>query len=363
MTKKKLFAGAIAALFAVAVLWRLCFAQEEPTVDASPLAVHTQEAREQEIDVPVVFTGSIEGTQSAVVSSTASGRVVEILVEDGAQVAKGTPLFRLDATAAKNAVRAASSTVRQAQVKYDQAKSDFARQESLYEQGAVAVQQRDLARTQMLAAESELDAAGASLSDAQKQAADTCVVSPVDGFVANKKLTQGKILEAGSPALTVEQMGAVYVAFQVEQQYISVIEPGLPVQVTVDAYPGRVFDCTVEIVNPAADKENRMFLVKAHIANDDLALKPGMFVHASLQAGGATPAILVPKSCVEQKKGLSYVYVAEDGKARRVRVELGEDVGDNVMVTQGLETGSRVILDQIDRLQDGAAISAEEASE
>ena len=362
MMKKKLLAGAALVLFAAAVLWRLLFAQQEATVDTAPLAVTVQRAATRDVSLPVTFTGSIEGTQSAVISSTASGRVVEMLVEDGTYVTKGTPLLRMDAVAANNAVRSATSSVRQARVKYDNDAMAYNRQAELYAQGAVAVQQLDAARTQMIVAESDLETAQATLADAQKQVADATVVSPVDGLVANRKVTRGQILSPSDAAMTVEQMNDVYVTCQVEQQYVAYIVPGLAVDVRVDAYPDRVFSGTVEIVNPAADKDSRMFLVKARVPNGDFALKPGMFVRVSI-TDQPEKMMLVPKTCVQTKKGLSYVYVAADGQARRVRVELGDDVGDDVQIVSGLADGDAVILDQIDRLQDGRAVTSNEKEE
>lgn len=359
MKKQKYIAAAFAVLLVGAIVWRVFFATEEATVDDTPLAVTVQQVAAQEVQLPVTFTGSIEGTQSAVISSTASGRVVEVLVEDGDYVTQGTPLLRMDAVAANNAVRSAASTVRQAQAKYDNERANYERQSGLYNVGAVAVQQLDTARTQMLVAASDLETAQANLADAQKQVADACVVSPVDGLVANRQVTRGQMLAAGSTAMTVEQMGEVYVTCQIEQQYVSYIVPGLQVEVRVDAYPDRVFTGTVEIVNPAANKESRMFLVKARVPNADFALKPGMFVHVSVKDQPET-ILLVPKNCVQTKKGLSYLYIVADGKAKRVRVELGDDVGDNVQVVSGLEDGAQVILDQIDRLQDGRAVAVQE---
>lgn len=361
MKKQKYIAAAFAVLLVGAIVWRVFFATEEATVDDTPLAVTVQQVAAQEVQLPVTFTGSIEGTQSAVISSTASGRVVEVLVEDGDYVTQGTPLLRMDAVAANNAVRSAASTVRQAQAKYDNERANYERQSGLYNVGAVAVQQLDTARTQMLVAASDLETAQANLADAQKQVADACVVSPVDGLVANRQVTGGQMLAAGSTAMTVEQMGEVYVTCQIEQQYVSYVTPGLAVEVRVDAYPDRVFTGTVEIVNPAADKDNRMFLVKARVPNTDFALKPGMFVLASVK-DQPERMLLVPKNCVQSKKGLSYLYIVEDGKAKRVRVELGDDVGDNVQIVSGLTDGAQVILDQIDRLQDGRAVAVQEGS-
>ncbi|MCI7330460.1 MAG: efflux RND transporter periplasmic adaptor subunit [Selenomonadaceae bacterium] len=361
MKKQKYIAAAFAVLLVGAIVWRVFFATEEATVDDTPLAVTVQQVAAQEVQLPVTFTGSIEGTQSAVISSTASGRVVEVLVEDGDYVTQGTPLLRMDAVAANNAVRSAASTVRQAQAKYDNERANYERQSGLYNVGAVAVQQLDTARTQMLVAASDLETAQANLADAQKQVADACVVSPVDGLVANRQVTGGQMLAAGNTAMTVEQMDEVYVTCQIEQQYVSYIVPGLQVEVRVDAYPDRVFTGTVEIVNPAANKESRMFLVKARVPNTDFALKPGMFVLASVK-DQPERMLLVPKNCVQSKKGLSYLYIVEDGKAKRVRVELGDDVGDNVQIVSGLTDGAQVILDQIDRLQDGRAVAVQEGS-
>ena len=361
MKKQKYIAAAFAVLLVGAIVWRVFFATEEATVDDTPLAVTVQQVAAQEVQLPVTFTGSIEGTQSAVISSTASGRVVEVLVEDGDYVTQGTPLLRMDAVAANNAVRSAASTVRQAQAKYDNERANYERQSGLYNVGAVAVQQLDTARTQMLVAASDLETAQANLADAQKQVADACVVSPVDGLVANRQVTGGQMLAAGSTAMTVEQMGEVYVTCQIEQQYVSYVTPGLAVEVRVDAYPDRVFTGTMDIVNPAADKDNRMFLVKARVPNTDFALKPGMFVLASVK-DQPERMLLVPKNCVQSKKGLSYLYIVEDGKAKRVRVELGDDVGDNVQIVSGLTDGAQVILDQIDRLQDGRAVAVQEGS-
>jgi RND family efflux transporter MFP subunit len=301
----------------------------------------------------LMLTGSIEGETSGIISAKITGRIAEVLVEDGQSVAAGQGLIRLESIELANSIRINNDVVRKAQANYDNAKVNYDRYLTLYEQQAISKQQLDAAETLLKTAASDLSSSSAGLDNAHQQFSDTVVRAPVAGVVANKTAVIGQVVAAGQQLMTVENIGEVYAIVNIEQKDTGVVKIGMPAQVLVDAYPGQIFTGSVEVLNPAAQTANRMFRTKIKVSNIGAKLKPGMFVKVDLITGTERPVLAVPQSAIFQKQGLYYVFVIEDGKAARRLVEVGDVIGDSIEIKSGLEAKMQVATSNVNNLKDG----------
>lgn len=350
-------------LVVIAIMgWRLAAAEDEDTDGPQPIAVSTDSVTCIEKPAVMPLSGSVEGLTSAIISSRFSGQVTNVLVEDGQSVSKGQPLLVMDTVELRNALRVAQNSVNQARAKYANDCDEFSRYQILFDRGAYSRQQLETARTKMLASQADYDSAQANLNSAEKQVSEATVVSPVDGVIANKNLTNGQNVSAGNQLMTVEQLDAVHVVIQVEQQDMAYLKMGDSVAITVDTYPDKIFMGAVDVISPVAGKENRMFRVKVKVDNPDTLLKPGMFVQVQLNLGTPKTVLSVPQKAVLGQKGVQYVFTVEDGKAKKVRVETGDIVGDRIEIVAGAEEGMIVLTDNLDKLKDGNLVQLGEES-
>ncbi|HYI15176.1 MAG TPA: efflux RND transporter periplasmic adaptor subunit, partial [Thermomicrobiales bacterium] len=144
----------------------------------------------------------------------------------------------------------------------------------------------------------------------------------------------------------------------IPEQAVSLVRVGQPVKLTVDAYPGEVFDAKVRFVSPSVRADQRAMTIEAIAPNPSGRLKPGLFTTASIQQPQSAPALLAPVTAVETISGTSRVYVIKDGKVEERIVTTGEKVGDRVEITSGVAAGDVVAADPKGRLTDGAAVKA-----
>ena len=348
---------ALAGIFAVRVSESFTEAEQ----DTQPLAVTTGLAVLGTVDSDAYLNGTVEGETSSLISSPMAGRIVRVAVEDGQSVSRGQVLAQLDTVELENAVRAAEFSLRQAEARQGNVAVNFDRVHQLFAQGVVSRQQMETAQTETVTANLETEIARTNLTTARKHLAEAVIVSPSDGVAANRTMTAGQFIAAGANLLTVEEIARVYVTLQIPQKDMADVAIGNTAAIRVDTYPDRTFTGSVAVINPAANAENRMFRVKLLVENGELLLKPGMFVQARLAGGAPTKALLVPKTAVLEQKGVRYVFVAEDGRAVRTHVETGEPVGDMMEIRDGIAEGTRIVLDQLDRVQDGSPIVWKEA--
>lgn len=329
--------------------------KQENSATERALSVKTVVAGSEQIAPSLHFTGTIEGATAATVSAKIAGRIEAVLVEEGQAVKAGEPLVQLEAVELANSARQAGDAVRKAQINYELALNDYNRYQRLFDKGAVSEQQLDNIRAKLKTAEADVSSAAANQSSARQQYGYGLITAPVDGVVANKNATVGQVVSPGAALMVVQDINQVYAVINVEQKELGAVKTGQQAGITVDTYPNKVFAGTVEVVNPEAGS-SRMFRTKIKIDNTGSELKPGMFAKIALTTGDRVAVQTVPQAAVVQKQGGYYVYIADNGKAIRRQIEIGEVLGNAIVVTAGLQTGEPVIVTSTSRIKDGDAV-------
>ncbi len=320
------------------------------------LSVKVVEAEYVDAVPSLLFNGSVEGKTAATVSAKIAGRIEQVLVEEGQAVKAGDPLIKLEAVELANSARQAGDAVGKAQINYELALNDYNRYQRLFDKGAISEQQLDNIRAKLKTAQADVSSAKATQSSAEQQYGYGIISAPVDGVVANKNATIGQVVSPGAALMVVQDIDQVYAVVNVEQKDLGRVKVGQKANITVDAYPDKVFAGTVDIMNPEAGSASRMFKTRIKIDNAGAELKPGMFAKVELTTGDSVPVLTVWQSAVVQKQGLYYVFTAENGKAVRRQIEIGEVTGSTIVVKSGLEPGAQVIVTSTNRIKDGDAI-------
>jgi multidrug efflux system membrane fusion protein len=313
---------------------------------AVPVAAAVVEAR----DVPLTLdaVGTLTAVREVTLSPEVAGRVSAIRFEAGSQVRAGALLVQLF-DGPERADREA------AQAKAAFAGVQLARSEQLVPTGAESrelLQQHRAERDQAVAAVHQLDA-----RLIQRQ-----IRAPFPGEIGIRRINLGQYLNPGDAVATLTALDSLYVQFALPQQELIRLRPGLTVAVTSDAYPGRTFTARVNAVEPQVGRDTRNVTVQALIANPDHALRPGMYVTASLVLPPQTGALVVRATAIQTSaQGDSVIVIRgrnarAGGKAEIVPVRAGRRIGNAVVIDSGLKAGDVVVTEGQLRVQPGAEV-------
>ncbi|ROU07937.1 efflux RND transporter periplasmic adaptor subunit [Lysobacter enzymogenes] len=335
-------------------------------------------------------TGYIVARRIATVSAKITGKVREVMIEEGQRVEADQIMATLDPIDA-NAQRelsaaqlaAAQSDVARVQAQLKEAEANAGRLAGLTQQQLVsrsqydqAVAQRDSLRAQLLTAQRNVKVSGDSLRISDIGVDNTVVRAPFAGVVTAKAAQPGEIvspLSAGGGFTrtgigTIVDMDSLEIEVDVGEAFIGRVQPKMPVEATLNAYPDWKIPAEVIAIIPTADRGKATVKVRIAIKSRDPRIVPDMgvrvsFLEAAKPAGAAPakPSAMLPNAALAQRDGKDVAFVVEDGKVRQAALTLGRKLGDDREVTAGLVGGESVVLDPPDSLADGAKVRVENA--
>jgi RND family efflux transporter MFP subunit len=329
--------------------------------------------------------GYVTARVDATVSSKITGKLEQVLIEEGDKVTQGQVLARLDntdqqaqLTLAQAQLGAVQAQVGQLEAQWQQAQRDYKRQQELNSRNLTSSQAVEDANTRMstlgaqLAAQrKQIDVAKAQLNVARINYDNTIIRAPFSGVVVAKAAQPGEIVSPMSAGggytrtgiCTIVDMDSLEVEVDVNEAYINRVKPRQPVVAVLDAYPNWKIPAEVIAIIPTADRSKATVRVRIALKEKDARLVPDMGVRVSFyedQPQDATPTppkgVLVPASAIVQRDGQSVVYVVDDERAQRRSVTPGQSYGDLRLVASGLKSGARVIRNPPAGLEDGMRI-------
>jgi cobalt-zinc-cadmium efflux system membrane fusion protein len=304
------------------------------------------------------------------VFSPYSGRVSRLIAKPGDHVEAGAPLFAIDASEyvqGQNDLVTAVAGVDKAKSRVELAKTVEKRQRELLAIRGGALKDLEQAQSDLIGAQGDLRSAEIALaavrnrlrilgrSDAEidrlekvdKIGAEAIVNAPIGGTVIQRKVGLGQYINVGAtdPVFTVGSLDTVWLIANVRESDAPRMKVGQPVEVSVLAYPNRIFNAKLTYVAPALDPTTRRLPVRAEIANPSRELLPEMFATFRIISGDARMTAAVPADSVIYEGAQARVWVARpDQKAVVTRsIEVGDTVNGLVEVRKGLQVGETVV--------------------
>ena len=332
-------------------------------------------------------TGYVTARREATVSAQITGKVTEVLFDEGDRVKEGQVIARLDDTAQKAALAQAQAQLQSAQAvltqdeaQLAQSRRDVARDDDLVQRHLVSQQETEQARTLVetgtalvQSQHKQIELAAANVRAAQVQL-DYCTVrAPFSGVVIAKAAQVGEIvspLSAGGGFTrtgigTLVDMDSLEIEVDVNEAYINRVAPGQPVESVLNAYPDWRIPSHVIAIIPTADRSKATVKVRIGFDLKDARIVPDMGVRVSFEEKAAAGAaaqqrprgVLVPAGALRKDGSEDVVYVLKDRRAQRRAVTLGAASGDSRVVLGGLSPGESVIVDAPDGIRDDAAVT------
>ena len=308
-----------------------------------PVAAVVAPVRQEPLAETLRLVGSLEAIDRVDISAEMEARIVEIGFTDGQRVAKGDMLFRLDDVRPK-------ALVAEAKARFQLAQTDFDRSRKLFENQTVAQEVLDQAAA-------GLEMARAALEISERQLADTVLVAPFDGTLAERRFSRGQLVTRGQTLCTLVQTAPIRAVFNVPERFTSQLSTNLTINLTSAAWPDRTFPGKVDYLAPIVDPASRTVRVHARLENEDGQLKPGMFAGLNLVFKMREQALLVPESAVFFRGDQTLLVVRNaEGKAEFTPVTVGIRAGGNVEITSGVSAGQQVVAEGFQKMGPGSTI-------
>lgn len=328
-------------------------------------------------------SGYVTARRAATVSSKVTGKVVEVLIEEGMKVKEGQVLARLDDTnikAALNVTQAqlesAKTAVEETRAQLKLAEQEFQRATNLARQNIASQSDLDRAESDAKSLEARLARQERDITVAERQVAmgqqqmdDMVIRAPFAGIVTTKDAQPGEMISPVSAGGgftrtgigTVVDMDSLEIEIDVNESYINRVEPGQPVEATLDAYAQWKIPCKVIAIIPTADRQKSTVKVRVGFDQPDPRILPEMAVKVAFhETGGGTTTtnrtVMVPKTAVQSQEGRDVVFVVQNGRAERRAVTVSSTGGDEAVIGAGIAAEERVVVDSPAGLSDGAAV-------
>jgi RND family efflux transporter MFP subunit len=372
---------AVLALVVLALVW----AQRAPQVTVAA-AGRAQTVAEG--PVPVLnASGYVVARRQATVSSKITGRVAEVMVEEGLKVEQGQVLARLDDAEAERALALAEAQLEQArravaetEARLELARRDFERTERLAADAVrsqadldAARAQRDALTAELAVARQQVEVAARGVAVEHQNLENTVIRAPFAGVAISKNAQPGEMISPVSAGggftrtgiTTVVDMSSLEIEVDVNENYIHRVHAGQAVEARLNAYPEWKIPAHVITTIPAADRDRATVKVRIGFEQLDARILPDMGVKVTFLgepgAEGAPEYAEVPAAAVRTEGSAKVVYVAVDGKLSRRQVETGRAAGETVEILSGVAPGERVVVAGPARLSDGQAVRLREA--
>lgn len=310
---------------------------------APPTAVEVAVARTDTVVDAIEATGQVEAIQAIELRPEIEGRVTEIPVTEGTEVAAGTPLVRIDDQELK-------AQVAKAEADRDLARQALARTRDLLSQKASSASDLEKAEATARSTQAELDLLTLRLNR-------TTVRAPFSGVVGQRYVSLGDYVTSAARLVTLQTVNPQRIAFTVPERFATRLKRGQKVAFRVASLTGQEFEGTVDFVDPVVQLPARTILIKAVVPNPRRQLAAGMFAEARLATEIRPKAVVVPEDALLPLQGAFFVWVSQESKATRRQVGIGVRTPGFVEVKSGVEAGEQVVVGGQERLFEGAALA------
>lgn len=329
-------------LYTLAALTLLgCSKQETITEQEERVEqVRTTVLQPREIEREISVSTNLQGYLTQNVAPSLTGKIEHIYCEVGDKISQGADLVRMDQTQYKTT-----------KISLGNLEIEKNRVEQLLKTGSATQQQYDQILAQYNSTKEQLEFLQTN----------TYVKAPFSGVIAAKTYEDGE-LYSGQPIVVLTQIDKLKALVAIPESYFPLFKEGMKLTLTSEIYPEQVFPATVEVVYPTIDATSHTFQIKIAVPNNQLLLRPGMYVTTTIGLGKAN-AIVVPYQAVEKLVGANdrYVFLNENGVAKRVSVTLGQRFDQDIeIIAPEIVPGVEMVTVGQHKLIDGVKINVVE---
>ncbi len=359
------------AIVGLGLLTTACSQGDEMPADQA-VPVRTMTVSKQNIQNVIELPGRVEPVRVAEVRARVDGIVQQRVFEEGTDVGKGQPLFRIDPAELRASYAQTKASLDSAQATATNARAVVSRYRPLVEEDAISRQEFDAAVAASREADANVAQIRAQLQASSLQLGYTTVRAPIAGRAGRASVTEGALVSQAEATLMtrIEQLSPIYVSFSQSATNVLNIRRGIAngeiklsendkVRVELLFPDGSDYGISgyIDFLDFTVDQETGTIQLRAEFANPAGLLLSGEFVRASIYLGELSDVVAVPQAAVTVSDTGSTVFVVDkDGKAAARPVKLGRQNGKNWLIDSGLQVGDVVIISNLQKLRPGTPV-------
>lgn len=339
ITRNKTFALFIGFLVIAAGMWLISLSREDAgdkEIDSTQsvtaldeIPVNVMEVRLGRFQDPIEAVGTLKGEAEVDLRFEVEGKIQKFMVEEGDRVRKNQLI--------------ASLNDRDTRLKVDRAKNKLEKSEKLFNLGGIS-------RTELEEARLDLEVAQADLDKTRLRAVR-------DGIIGDKAADIGEYVTPQRKIATLVSIKNVQVKVGIIEKQVDKVYPGQKILVTIDAYPGNIFEGKIDSISPIIKGDAKTFEITAEIPNPDSLLLPGMFARTRIITYEADDALSVPNDALEKSPSGFKVYVVnKDNVAEARDIEVGYVASEFTQIKSGLSPGDIVVVQRPPELKSGSKV-------
>ena len=366
----------LAAAWAMAITLGTAGCKKEAPAALPPPVVQVAEVRATNATMTTEIIGQLDSPQNVEVRARVEAFVEKVLFTEGTEVKAGAPLFLLDKKPFEERLAAANGLLAEAKAQLNKYEKDVARLKPLAAKKAIPQQDLDNAEASVEVGKASVLSAQARMESMQLDVGYCDVRAPIDGLIGAKQVSIGELVGKGEPTLlaTMSMLNPIWFYCAIsEVQYLKaeseVRRTGRQVSqlpVTLILANGSVHPAQGKFVfiDRAVDIKTGTLRVRAEFPNTDKLLRGGMFGRIRVDLGVRADSILVPERAIAEMQGRNFAWViGPENKASQRAVKLGETIGGNVLVLDGLKAGDRIVIEGLQKVREGAVVKPMTAHE
>lgn len=361
------------------------------------------------ISTEVEYASKLNPVQEVIIFPKTGGKVASLNVDIGDKVTAGQVLFTLDtaelqaqlqaqqaALTASNAnlaktsdsglqqqITSSEQNVAKAQIAYNDAKDNYDKMQKLYDAGAISKQELDNAKlkydnysvdlkaaqdnlnllieksgpqsTQAAAAQVAQSQAG--VNSAQIQLNNATITAPISGIVSAKDVKVGQLASNQSGSVTIIDSSSFIAEISVPDKVIGKVQVGQSVQVSISALENKKVSGVIDKISPNSNSKDNSYTIKVKVDNSNGELTAGMFAKVSLPSENKNNILTVPNEAIKMENNVNYLYIAENGKVKKVSVDTGISNDKVTEISGNIKEGAAVIIEGQNLLSNGDKIS------
>jgi membrane fusion protein (multidrug efflux system) len=322
-------------------------------------------------DVPVVNTiyfdeypAVLRSINEVELRPQVNGYITGIHFTEGSKVTKGQKLYSLDQQSTEANYQQAVANVAVQQANLDKAQKDVERYRTLAKSDAIAKQQVDYAEATYEAAKKQVDAAKAAVTNVQTNVRYSTIVAPFEGRIGISNVRLGTAVSAGQTVMnTISSDDPIAADITIDQREIirfsqlqknTAKDSTFHLAIGNQEYKGIG---QIAVIDRAVDPNTGSIRARLTYPNHDLVLRPGMSAKVRVKSPSNEKVLVIPYKAVNEMLGEFFVYVIEGDKASQRKILLGKQVGNNVIIRDGLKEGEKIAVEGVQNLREGSTVA------
>lgn len=323
------------------------------------MPVKVVKAEPQPVGQFTEYIATLKSRRSASLKPDVEGQITKIMVRSGEHVEAGVPLMEIDPRKQEATVNSQEANHRSKLATLEWNRTELERRKKLYAAGVISKQDLDQQQTAYDAAKADVDSMEASVREQRVQLRYYAVKSPWAGMVGDIPVRVGDRVTVATELTTIDKTGELEAYISVPSEKSGSVKLGTPVEI-VDDRGSVVTKAAITFVSPRVDPATQLLLVKAVIPNSDGKFRNDQLVHVRV-VYSTEKRVLIPVTAIIRLSGQPFAYVAENDNGKMVAkqrpVKLGDIVGNDYVILDGVKPGEQLIVTGTQMLADGAPVT------